>query len=454
METKFTNYIPEIWGGLECSYNRVRDQFMDQLLYCGHYQRAEEDIHQVAGLGIKAIRYPVIWEKHEPSLGCEIDWSFSERQLNALRFYGISPIVGLMHHGNGPAFTDLTSISFADHFAAYAQKVAEKFPWIQYYTPINEPLTTARFSGLYGIWFPHKKSDRDFGLILMNQMKAIVLAMEAIRKVNPGAKLLQTEDLSKTYSTPLLQYQANFENERRWLTYDILCGRLKPGHALWDYFKWLRIPEKLFYFFVDNPCPPDMIGADHYLTSERFLDENLDRYPYQKHGANHKHAYADVEAIRVNHPEPWGLKVLLEECWNRYKIPMAVTEVHINGPADDQIRWFKEVWDTCIQLNEQGIDLKAVTAWSLFGSFGWNNLLTIANGHYEAGAFDLRPGRPEPTGLALFLESLSANPEQTHEALSRKGWWQDDKTRCLYDVNSTCNEVDLINPIIEVDLTK
>ena len=61
------------------------------------------------------------------------------------------------------------------------------------------------------IWYPHKKNDVSFVKILLNQLKATVLAMQEIRKVNPDAKLVQTEDLGKTYSTPLLSYQANLK---------------------------------------------------------------------------------------------------------------------------------------------------------------------------------------------------------------------------------------------------
>ena len=32
--------------------------------------------------------------------------------------------------------------------------VAERYPWLDAYTPINEPLTTARFCGLYGLLVP------------------------------------------------------------------------------------------------------------------------------------------------------------------------------------------------------------------------------------------------------------------------------------------------------------
>ena len=130
-----------------------------------------------------------------------------------------------MHHGSGPAFTNLLDPQFPVLLAQYAKQVAGQFPHINYYTPVNEPLTTARFSGLYGLWYPHKKDDTAFLKMLLNEIKGIVLSMQAIREINPLAKLVQTEDLGKTYSTRSLKYQADFENRRRWLTYDLLCGK-------------------------------------------------------------------------------------------------------------------------------------------------------------------------------------------------------------------------------------
>jgi len=216
---------PEVWGGIECTINRVQDVFRDQLLYSGHYTR-DGDIERFAELGIKKLRYPLLWEFHQPAADTMIDWSWTEKQLAAIRKKHIKPIAGLVHHGSGPAFTDLTDPDFPYKLASYAKAVAKKFPWIEYYTPINEPLTTARFSGLYGFWYPHIKNELTFFKMLINQLKGVVLSMEAIRKINPQAKLAQTEDLCKTHSTALLSYQADFENERRWLTYDLLCGHV------------------------------------------------------------------------------------------------------------------------------------------------------------------------------------------------------------------------------------
>ena len=421
----------ELWGGIECTINRINDSYLDQLEYANHYKR-ENDLALIAGLGIKTLRYPILWERHQPEPDSEIDWSWTENQLSILTNNGIKPIAGLVHHGSGPVYTNLLDENFAEKLAAYAEKVATKFPWIEYYTPVNEPLTTARFSGLYGFWYPHVKNDVSFVKMLLNQMRGVVLAMKAIRKINPDAKLVQTEDLGKTYCSPSLQYQANFENERRWLTYDLLCGRVKPGHTMWNYFKRLGIPADSLNFFLENTCPPDIMGFNYYITSERFLDEDYKKYPAFTRGGNDLHIYADVEAVRVPHSQPSGLGVLLKEAWERFKLPMAITEVQLNCGREDQARWLKEVWDICLHLNNEGLNIKAITAWALLGSYGWDKLLTSKKMNYEAGAFDLTSGIPRPTALVSVIRSLIQEQKYSHPVLEHKGWWQRD-IRFIYE---------------------
>ncbi|MDX6404155.1 MAG: dTDP-4-dehydrorhamnose reductase [Blastocatellia bacterium] len=74
-------------------------------------------------------------------------------------------------------------------------KVAQRYPWITDYTPVNEPLTTARSSCLYGHWYPHQRDSLKFAKALLTQCRATVLSMSSIRKFNPEARLIQTEDL-------------------------------------------------------------------------------------------------------------------------------------------------------------------------------------------------------------------------------------------------------------------
>ena len=421
----------ELWGGLECTINRVQNSYFDQLDYSGHYLR-KEDLNLFADLGIKKIRYPVLWEKHQPEKDAETDWTFCEQNLEALRNLGIEPIAGLVHHGSGPAYVNMAEESFAEGLAEYAAKVASKFPWLTYYTPVNEPLTTARFCGLYGHWYPHLHDDRSFIKILINECKATIMAMQAIRKINPGAKLVQTEDLGKIHSTPLLKYQADFENNRRWLSVDLLCGQVDEKHALWDYLvKKAGVAPCDLHYFTENPCQPDILGFNHYVTSERYLDERLEYYPEHTHGGNQKHRYADVEAVRVAGASMAGPYGLLKEAWDRYKLPLAITEVHLHCTREEQLRWFKSVWQTALTLRTDGVDLRAVTTWAMLGSFGWNKLLTQPGGDYEPGIFDIRSGSPRKTALCRLITALSQQKSFDHPVLEGEGWWQTDK-RLIY----------------------
>jgi dTDP-4-dehydrorhamnose reductase len=414
---------PELWAGTECTVNRVGDVYFDQLELSRHASRIE-DLDLLAGLGVSAVRYPVLWERTAPEGLEHADWSWPDARLRRLKELSLRPVVGLVHHGSGPRTTSLVDARFPEQLAQYARAVAERYPWVEDYTPVNEPLTTARFSGLYGHWYPHGRDALTFARALLTQVRAVVLSMRAVREVNTRARLIQTEDLGKTFSTHTLNYQAEFENERRWLTYDLLGGLVGRGHAMWDYLRWVGVGEAELEWFIENPCPPDIVGLNHYLTSERFIDERVARYPPQTHGGNGRHKYADVEAVRVCAEGPAGPRALLMEAWERYRLPVAVTEVHLGCTREEQLRWLKEVWEAARHSREEGADVCAVTAWSVFGAFDWHNLLTRREGRYEPGVFDLRAPHPRPTALASMLRDLAARGEHDHPVLDSPGWWR------------------------------
>ncbi len=410
----------ELWGGIECTVNRVGDRYFDQLARCGHDDRPD-DLDRVAALGIRTLRYPVLWERVAPRSPDAPDWSWSDARLARLRRLGVGVIAGLCHHGSGPRYANLAGPDFADGLAVHARAVAERYPWLDRFTPVNEPLTTARFAGLYGHWHPHGRDGLTFARALLSQCRAVVLAMRAVRQVRPDARLVQTEDLGQTHSTPALRYQADFENERRWLTFDLLCGRVDRGHPMAQFLCWLGVPEQQIAWFRDNPCPPDVIGVNHYLTSERFLDERLERYPPCCHGGNGRHAYADVEAVRVCGLA--GSESLLRQAWERYGLPLAVTEAHLGCTREEQMRWLLDVWRAAGAARRAGADVRAVTVWSLLGAYDWDSLATRDAGRYEPGAFDLRGPRPRPTALAALARDLAAGREPDHPVLAVPGWW-------------------------------
>jgi dTDP-4-dehydrorhamnose reductase len=134
--------------------------------------------------------------------------------------------------------------------------------------------------------------------MLANECRAVLLSMRAIRRVVPDAQLVQTEDLGRTFSTAPLAYQAAHENERRWLSLDLLCGRVDRAHPWWPRLRAAGVAERELDDFRAGDLGPMVIGVNYYITSERFLDHRLALYPPHLHGGNGRDAYADIESAR------------------------------------------------------------------------------------------------------------------------------------------------------------
>jgi dTDP-4-dehydrorhamnose reductase len=175
---------------------------------------------------------------------------------------------------------------------------------------------------------------------------------------------------------------------------------------------------------VKNPCPPDVIGVNHYISSERFLDHRLEHHAPDTHGGNGKDRYADVLAARVREEGCDGFQGMLTETWERYGIPIAVTECHMGCTREEQMRWLVEGWRAAHRVREDGADIVGFTVWSLTGAFDWNCLLTQWTGCYEPGVFDLRAPSPRPTALAMVMKSLAKGKVPDHPALDNVGWWE------------------------------
>lgn len=355
------------------------------------------------------------------------DFSWADARLTTLRELGIEPIVGLLHHGSGPRFTSLLDPEFPEKLASYAALVARRYPFVRRYTPVNEPLTTARFSALYGHWYPHERSDRAFVRALLNQVWGTVLAMRAIRREQPDAELVHTEDLGHVRSTRELAYQAEFENQRRFLGLDLLYGRVDHKHPLLRFLLRAGASERELAAFRDNALRPDLLGFNYYVTGERFLDGRLGGYPAHVIGGNGRTRYADVEAVRVCREGLLGPGALLAEAYERYRTPLAVTEAHLAGHADEQARWFSYVWHAAEELRRSGVPVRAVTAWALCGSYGWDQLVTQGASSYEAGAFEIVDGELRETPYADFLRAVAQGAPRVVDG----GWWRGPE-RLLY----------------------
>ena len=409
----------ELWGGVECTVNRVHDVYHDQLEKSGHRTRGASDLKQFAALGLRTLRVALHWEEFEKTQS----WEQWDDALATMEDLQIKPIVGFVHHGSGPPSTSLLDPQFAEKLAGYALQVATRYPHVVDYTPVNEPQTTGRFATLYGVWFPHERSMRSYVRALHNQIKGIVLSMQAIRSVQPAARLVHTEDGGETFATPPLESYRVEREHRRWLGMDLLCGSVGRSHPLFGFLVEHGLSEEEILWFEANPCPPAVVGLNYYVTSDRYLDHRLELYPPRAGGDTGDEPLVDIEAVRVRWEGLAGVGTILRQAWDRYGLPVAITEAHLGCDPLEQTRWLYEAWSEALAARDAGIDVRAVTAWALLGSHDWCHLCTQDTGSYEPGVFDLSGGLPAETALTELVKDLIQGVEPD-AAIKQAGWWR------------------------------
>jgi dTDP-4-dehydrorhamnose reductase len=415
----------EVWAGVESSHLRVGDRIMDQLRATGHASRPD-DLDRLADLGVAAVRYPVLWGWGTD--GPETDWTWADARIQGLTDRGMRPIVELLHHGFGPADVDPLAADYPQRFARFARLVVERYPGVDL-LPVNEPLTTARFGALYGHWWPHGRDDSTFVRLLVQQCLAIRAATRAVRELGSGTTVIASEDLGVTHGGERLEAAVDFDNQRRWLTWDLLEGRVDQGHPLWSYLA--SVPEALegLRTLASDPEPPDILGIDHYITSDRYLDLRTELFPPRSRGEGHGMYYADVEAVRVEGVPVRPFARAIEEAWARYRKPLVLAEVQLAGDPPAAVAWWDEAVAAARSAREQGIDLRAVTTWAVFGAWDWSSLLTRDAGDYEPGAYDIRATPPVAMPLAAAVRAAARGRRTTGAA--ETGWWRR-PSRILY----------------------
>jgi len=411
---------PAVWAGVESAHLRVGDRIRDQLAETGHDRRIS-DLDRLPELGVRAVRYPVLWGRDAGGLRRDAtDWTWAAARLERLGALGIDPMVELLHHGFGPPGADPRDPRWPERFGAYAGQVARRFPWVHTWLPINEPLTTARFAGLYGWWWPHRMDMPAFARLLLAQCLAVRAATRAIRAEIPGAVIVVNEDAGAVRGTPEVAGAVRHDDTRRWLAFDLLTGRVVPGHPFWGILAALPGIEPSLVSLAADPASPDVLGLDYYITSDRWLDHRTYAFPAELRGGGHGLEYVDVEAVRVVGVAISGFEHALRTAWDRYHLPLALTEVQLAGGAVDQVAWWQEAWRSALEAQATGVDVRAVTAWGVFGSWDWDSVLRVTGRTWAPGCLSSDGG---PAGEAL-VDAIHGCRHVTAANRDASGWWR------------------------------
>jgi dTDP-4-dehydrorhamnose reductase len=397
----------EIWASPEPTFARIdASSFRDQLAETGHAERLG-DLDLLASLGATAARYPVLWERTASNAPEDVDLAWARHRLEGLRDRGVEPIVTLLHHGSGPAHTSLVDPAFPELFARYAGAIARAFPWVRRWTPINEPLTTARFATLYGHWYPNATDDAAFGRAIVNEALAMLLGMQAIRRFNPQAEFVITEDLQSfsvhgdVRDTRLTSFAAH-KRERMYLSIELVAGNVLAGHPMYAYLtRTCGISAAELARVAREARAPDLIGWNYYPNSERAL------------------SYDDRGEIR-NEPArlygPISPRPLLRAAHARIGLPFGISEVHINANEDERVAWLRARTDDLVGLHASGFPVRMLGAWAAFGLVDWDSLLTRREDYREDGIFTFAPPGeiPKETAVARELRAMTARVSLEH----------------------------------------
>jgi beta-glucosidase len=360
--TGIENSVPTINNG------RTR---IDEMEKCGFYKHWRTDFELVRDLDIRYLRYgPAI---HTTFLGSNrFDWEFSDLTFGCLRELDIVPIVDLCHFGVPDWIGNFQNPDFPNLFAGYARAFAQRFPWVQLYTPINEMFICATFSAAYGWWNEQLSSDQAFVTALKNIVKANVLAMSAILDVRPDAIFIQSESSEYFHAdNPKAIKPAEIMNARRFLSLDLNYGK-RVESEMYEFLLDNGMTREEYHFFLEQNLRHHCImGNDYYVTNEhRMSDDGSTR------------AAGDV----------FGYDEITRQYYRRYMLPVMHTETNINeGPTGEEaVDWLWKQWANVLRVRNDGVPIVGFTWYSLTDQVDWDVALREERGTVNPlGIYDL-----------------------------------------------------------------
>jgi beta-glucosidase len=344
---------------------------IDEFEKCGHYENWQTDFDLVEDIGVHFLRYGVPLYKVFRGEK-DLDWKFSDQAFNNLQRRNIAPIADLCHFGVPDWIGDFQNPDFPHLFAGYAREFAERYPWIQLYTPVNEMYITATFSAQYGWWNEQLTSDAAFVRALTNIVKANVLAMQEIIKVRPDAIFIQSESSEYFHAEdPEAIKPAEIMNSRRFLSLDLNYGR-RIDSEMYEFLLDNGMTREEYHFFLANRMKHHCIlGNDYYITNEHRVSADGSTRP-----SGEIFGYAEIT---------W-------QYYDRYRIPVMHTETNLRDASDgdDAVRWLWKEWANVLRVRNDGVPVIGFTWYSLTDQVDWSSALRKDAGVVDCvGLYDL-----------------------------------------------------------------
>ena len=368
--------------GIECSYPTVENGSWrrDLLDSGGHYRHWQRDFALAREVGITHLRYgpPLHLVFTAPG---QFDWSWIDEPMRELEAYGPEPIVDLCHFGLPDWLGNFQNGEVGPALAEYARAFASRYPWVRFYTPVNEIYVCARMSALNGLWNEQLRDEAAFISATLNLADASVRMTDALLAVRPDAVFINSESsefCQPCCPDPGIRRIAAFENERRFLALDLIYAH-ELSAGMWDYLREHCVDDARIAPFLSRKVPRrTVLGLDYYEWNERLID-----------GEGKPRALGEL----------FGWHVIASQYWERYRLPLMHTETN-RVDAGDAARWLWRQWHNVQLLRGAGVPLIGFTWYSLTDQVDWGNAIARPQGIiHPVGLFDLSRD-PRVAGLS------------------------------------------------------
>ena len=400
-----------LWAtGIEDTFvpqTRPGHRALDEYQLMGHYDHWREDLALTRDLGVSAVRWGVPWYRVQPRED-EFDWRWTDQVLpHLVNDLKIIPIIDLMHYGC-PFWLHraFAAERYPEAVALYAEAFARRYSGlVRWYTPLNEPLVTALFCGKRGLWPPYLRSESGYVRVVLQAVRGIAATVAAIRGVDPSALIVMVEasGLSRSASEELTALVVE-EEQRGFLTYDLLSGKVTPRHPLYPWLLRNGASVDELRDIAARPVPMDVMGLNFYpqwSTTQLYIDRRgrLSYRPVEQDGG--------------------GFESMIEAYHERYGIPVVVTETSARGSLSVRARWLESSISAIRRLRGKGVPVLGYTWFPLFTMIDWRyrfgrgrveeyrlelGLYTLADDHHP---------RWRPTPLVEQFKSYLADPEDS-----------------------------------------
>lgn len=383
--------IVDVVRGSSLGVDRIIDESIkENVYYPSHeaidmYHHYKEDIKLFAELGLKCLRFSINWTRIYPNgdeeYPNEKGLEYYDNFIDELKKYNIEPIITLSHFETPlnlvTKYGSWRNRKLIDFYVRYCETVMRRYKdkvkyWLTF-NEINEVMNKKEPWLQGGLLFKEDEHPPKIKLQACHHMmvasgKVVIMA----RKINPkfkiGCMIQYTPGYAKTTNSKDEFSKLLYSKQNLYFTDVMVKGRYTSlCKSVWERFG-------VELNFEDNDLEVikngkvDFISFSYYF-SYLVSDDGNDGYNYEKGNPYLKQGQWNRTI------DPIGLRISLNELYNRYEVPLFIVENAIplddklngNGSINDEerIQFFKDhIKQIELAITNDYIDVLGYTTWA------------------------------------------------------------------------------------------